>query len=125
MAHANEHVDGWVGRPLKRREDHRLLVGAGRYVDDIRPAVCLHVALLRSHYAHARIARVDVERARRASGVVAVVIGAEVSHLGPMPVNRLVADMRVPPHPIIADRTCARRGHAGGRGCRRERRGGA
>ena len=103
MAHANGHVDGWVGRPLKRREDHRLLVGAGRYVDDIRLAGCLHVALLRSHHAHARIARVDVERARRASGVVAVVIGAEVSHLGPMPVNRLVADMRVPPHPIIAD----------------------
>ena len=104
MAHANEHVDGWVGRPLKRREDHRLLAGAGRYVDDIRPAGCLHVALLRSHHAHARIARVDVERARRAPGVVAVITGAEVSHLGPMPVNRLVADMRVPPHPIIADR---------------------
>jgi carbon-monoxide dehydrogenase large subunit len=93
---------GWVGRPLKRREDHRLLMGAGRYVDDIRPAGCLHVALLRSPHAHARIARVDVERARRAPGVVAVVTGAEVSHLAPMPVNRLVADMRVPPHPIIA-----------------------
>ena len=46
---------------------------------------------------------IDVERARRAPGVVAVVTGGEVSHLGPMPVNRLVADMRVPPHPIIAD----------------------
>jgi len=103
MAQADEHLDTWVGRPLKRREDHRLLVGAGRYVDDIHPAGCLHVALLRSHHAHARIARIDVERARRAPGVIAVVTGGEVSHLGPMPVNRLVADMRVPPHPIIAD----------------------
>src|SRR5262245_52875158 len=94
--------DGWVGRPLKRREDHRLLVGAGRYVDDLRPPGCLHVALLRSHHAHARIVSVGVDRARRAPGVVATVTGAEVSHLGPMPVNRLVADMRVPPHPIIA-----------------------
>jgi len=105
MAQASERTDGaWVGRPLKRREDHRLLVGAGRYVDDIRPAGCLHVALLRSPYAHARIAGVDVEAARPAPGVVAVVTGAEVSHLAPMPVNRLVPDMRVPPHPIIAER---------------------
>jgi carbon-monoxide dehydrogenase large subunit len=102
MADVHGHGDSWVGRPLRRREDHRLLVGAGRYVDDLRPAGCLHVALLRAHHAHARIARIDVERARGAAGVVAVVTGAEVEHLGPMPVNRLVADMRVPPHPIIA-----------------------
>ena len=96
-------MDGWIGQPLKRREDHRLLTGAGRFVDDLRPPGCVHVVLLRSPHAHARITRIDLERARRAPGVVAVVTGAEVSHLGPMPVNRLVPDMRVPPHPIIAD----------------------
>jgi carbon-monoxide dehydrogenase large subunit len=102
MAHA--HADGgWIGRSLKRREDHRLLVGAGRFVDDLRPPGCAHLVLLRSPHAHARLTRIGVERARRAPGVVAVVTGAEVSHLGPMPVNRLVPDMRVPPHPIIAD----------------------
>jgi aerobic carbon-monoxide dehydrogenase large subunit len=102
MAHA--HADGgWIGRPLKRREDYRLLVGAGRFVDDLMPPGCAHLVLLRSPHAHARITRLGVERARRAPGVVAVVTGAEVSHLGPMPVNRLVPDMRVPPHPIIAD----------------------
>jgi carbon-monoxide dehydrogenase large subunit len=93
---------GWVGKPLKRREDRRLLTGSGRYVDDIRPPDCAHVALLRSPHAHARIAAVRVERARRAPGVIAVVTGDEVSHLAPMPVNRLVPDMQVPPHPIIA-----------------------
>ena len=46
--------DGWIGRPLKRREDHRLLTGAGCYVDDLRPPGCLHVALLRSPHAHAQ-----------------------------------------------------------------------
>jgi len=96
-------MDGWIGQPLKRREDHRLLSGAGRFVDDLRPPRCAHVVLLRSPHAHARIARLDVEGARRAPGVVAVVTGAEVRHLGPLPVNRLVPDMRVPPHPIIAD----------------------
>ena len=96
-------MDGWIGQPLKRREDPRLLTGAGRFVDDLRPPGCVHVVLLRSPHAHARITRLDVARARRAPGVVAVVTGAEVRHLGPMPVNRLVPDMRVPPHPIIAD----------------------
>src|SRR2546426_8428250 len=96
-------MDGWIGQPLKRREDPRLLTGAGRFVDDLRPPGCVHVVLLRSPHAHARITRLDVARARRAPGVVAVVTGAEVRHLGPMPVNRLVPDMRGPPHPIIAD----------------------
>ena len=104
MTHGAQHAHGaWIGRPLKRREDHRLLVGAGRYVDDICPPGCAHVVLLRSPHAHARIARLDVEPARRARGVVAVVTGADVKHLQPMPVNRLMPDMRVPPHPIIAD----------------------
>jgi carbon-monoxide dehydrogenase large subunit len=94
---------GWVGQPLRRREDRRLLTGAGRYVDDMRPAGCAHVGLLRSPHAHARIVTVDVERARRAPGVIAVVTGGDVRHLGPMPVNRLMPDMRVPPHPIIAE----------------------
>jgi carbon-monoxide dehydrogenase large subunit len=103
MTHGAHDADGaWVGRPLKRREDHRLLVGSGRYVDDICPPGCAHVVLLRSPHAHARIARLDVEAARRALGVIAVVTGADVKHLQPMPVNRIMPDMRVPPHPIIA-----------------------
>jgi carbon-monoxide dehydrogenase large subunit len=104
MTQGARHADGaWIGRPLKRREDHRLLVGSGRYVDDICPSGCAHVVLLRSPHAHARITALDVEPARRARGVVAVVTGADVRHLAPMPVNRLMPDMRVPPHPIIAD----------------------
>jgi carbon-monoxide dehydrogenase large subunit len=104
MAKGGEPADGaWVGRPLKRREDHRLLIGSGRYVDDISPQGCVHVVLLRSPHAHARVARLDVEAARRAPGVVAIVTGTEVKHLQPMPVNRIMPDMRVPPHPIIGD----------------------
>ena len=104
MTHGAEPADGaWIGRPLKRREDYRLLIGSGRYVDDIRPAGCLHVALLRSPHAHARIAALGLTRALRAPSVVAVVTGAELAHLAPLPVNRLFPDMRIPPHPIIAD----------------------
>jgi carbon-monoxide dehydrogenase large subunit len=95
--------NGWIGRPLKRREDHRLLTGAGSFVDDLRPPGCAHVALLRSPHAHARIARLDVEAARRAAGVLLVVTGRDTAHLAPMPVNRMMPDMKVPPHPILAD----------------------
>jgi carbon-monoxide dehydrogenase large subunit len=98
-AHAH---NTWVGRPLRRREDQRLLTGAGRFVDDVQPPGCLHVALVRSPHAHAAVVRVDTALARQAPGVVAAVTGEEVQHLGPMPVNRLVPDMKIPPHPILA-----------------------
>jgi aerobic carbon-monoxide dehydrogenase large subunit len=102
MAHATDS-DTYVGRPMKRREDRRLLLGAGKFVDDLRPAGCLFVALVRSPHGHARIVRLDVEAARKAPGVVAVVGGDEVSHLAPMPVNPAIPGMKIPPHPIIAD----------------------
>ena len=102
MAHAT-HLDTYVGRPMKRREDRRLLLGAGKYVDDLKLPGCLPVVFVRSPYGHARITRLDASRARAAPGVVAVVTGDEVRHLGPMPVNRAIPDMKVPPHPIIAE----------------------
>src|SRR5688572_8759117 len=102
MAHTSD-PDKYVGRPMKRREDRRLLLGAGKFVDDLRPAECLSVVFVRSPHGHARIRRLDVEAVRRAPGVVAVVTGDEVRHLGPMPVNRAIPDMKIPPHPIIAD----------------------
>jgi aerobic carbon-monoxide dehydrogenase large subunit len=102
MAHATDS-NTYVGRPMKRREDRRLLLGAGKFVDDLQPAGCLFVALLRSPHGHARIIRLDVEAARKAPGVVAVVTGDEVRHLAPMPVNPAIPGMKIPPHPIIAD----------------------
>ncbi len=103
MSDGRGDKEDWVGRPLKRREDHRLLTGAGSYVDDFQPPGCVHVALLRSPHAHARIAHLDVEAARRAPRVLLVVTGKDTAHLAPMPVNRLMPDMRVPPHPILAE----------------------
>src|SRR5712691_6353504 len=102
MAHATDS-DTYVGRPMKRREDRRLLLGAGKFVDDLKPAGCLFVALVRSPHGHARIIRLDVEAARKAPGVVAVVTGDEVRHLTPMPVNPAIPGMKIPPHPIIVD----------------------
>ena len=92
----------WVGRPLRRREDAPLLTGRGRFVDDLAAPGLAHLALLRSPHAHARVVRLDVQRARRAAGVVAVVTGADLDGIGPLPVNRLFRDMIVPPNPLLA-----------------------
>lgn len=105
MTHTSD-PERYVGRPMKRREDRRLLLGAGTFVDDLRLAGCLDVVLVRSPHGHARIARLDVESARKAPGVVAVVTGDEVRHLGLTAVNRgAVPDLEVPPHPILAEGT--------------------
>ena len=55
----------YIGAEVKRREDPQLLTGRGRYVDDLRPTGCLHAAILRSPHAHARIRRIQLDRARR------------------------------------------------------------
>ena len=68
----------FVGDRHLRKEDHRLLTGRGRYVGDIALPGMLHVVLLRSPHAHARIHRVDVARAREHPGVVDVVSFADL-----------------------------------------------
>ena len=67
-----------LGHAVRRREDPRLVTGTGRYVDDIQPAKCLHVAFVRSMLAHAAIRTIDVEAATAAPGVVAVLTAADL-----------------------------------------------
>ncbi len=66
---------------MKRPDDPRILTGRGRYVDDIVLPRMVHVAFVRSLHAHARLVRVDVERARRAPGVAGVLTGEEARRL--------------------------------------------
>jgi carbon-monoxide dehydrogenase large subunit len=63
---------------VRRREDPRLITGRGEFVDDLKLGECLHVAVLRSPHAHARIRALDGAAARRAPGVVAVVTGTDL-----------------------------------------------
>src|SRR5213078_3817056 len=67
-----------LGHAVRRREDPRLITGAGHFVDDIRPERCLHVAFVRSTLAHARIRSLDVAAAAGAPGVVAVLTGNDL-----------------------------------------------
>jgi carbon-monoxide dehydrogenase large subunit len=61
-----------------------------------------HLVLVRSPHARARIRSIDVEAARRAPGVVAVVTAADLGDIGAMPVNRIVPGMLVPPQLALA-----------------------
>ncbi len=68
----------WVGRPLPRLEDARLVQGQGVFADDYKLEGMLYLQLVRSPYAHARITRVDVSKAAAAPGVVCTLTGAEL-----------------------------------------------
>ena len=67
----------YFGARVARRQDDRLLRGAGRYVADLNPAGVLAARFVRSHEAHAAVTGVDVEAAAAAEGVRAVFVGAD------------------------------------------------
>jgi carbon-monoxide dehydrogenase large subunit len=66
---------GWLGRSVRRKEDARFIVGRGNYIEDITLPNMLHMAILRSPFAHATIKSIDTSRATELPGIVAVVTG--------------------------------------------------
>lgn len=95
---------------LPRREDARLLTGAGRFTADLQRADQLHAVLVRSPHAHARIAGIDARPAQAMPGVVAVHTAQDLAAdgLGPLPCMVELADgspLTVPPrHALAGDR---------------------
>jgi len=75
MAIADQPALGGIGESVLRKEDARFIRGRGHYVDDITLPGMLHMAVLRSPHAHARIRSVDTAAAAAVPGVVAVVTG--------------------------------------------------
>ncbi|KQW39914.1 xanthine dehydrogenase family protein molybdopterin-binding subunit [Rhizobacter sp. Root404] len=75
------------GQAVKRVEDASLLVGRGQFTDNVVVEGTVHVAFLRSPYAHARIVSVDTTAAAGMPGVIAVYTGAQLVAAGvkPMP----------------------------------------
>jgi aerobic carbon-monoxide dehydrogenase large subunit len=67
----------YIGRPMPRFEDLRLVRGAGQYSDDISMPGQAIAAFVRSPHAHARIKRIDTAAARSIKGVIAVLTGAD------------------------------------------------
>jgi len=71
-----------IGQSVTRFEDVRLLKGEGRYLNDVNLPGQAHAVVLRSPHAHARIRGIDVGRALKAPGVLAVLTGADVERDG-------------------------------------------
>ncbi len=71
-----------LSQSVRRVEDPRLLLGNGRYTDDIALANQAHGHVLRSPHAHAKIVSMDVTAARAMPGVLAIMTGADLVALG-------------------------------------------
>ncbi|HVL86092.1 MAG TPA: molybdopterin cofactor-binding domain-containing protein [Pseudonocardia sp.] len=98
-------TDRYVGRSVRRREDAALLTGRATWTDDIDPPGVLHVAVLRSPVAHARITGIDTAPAREAPGVVAVLTGEDLG--GEFAIGLpcgwpVTEDIKIPHHPPLA-----------------------
>ena len=91
------------GSGIKRREDPRLITGQARYTDDIKLPGVLHMAVVRSPYAHANIVSIDSSAATAMDGVVAVFTGEDVELAG-IPTAWLIpdSDLKTPEHPALA-----------------------
>ena len=68
----------YIGQPIKRFEDPRLLTGQGTFVDDLHVPDMLYAVVLRSVHAHARIHAIDASAARHLPGVVQVLTAQDL-----------------------------------------------
>jgi carbon-monoxide dehydrogenase large subunit len=99
---ATAMVGKLVGGSVERVEDGRILIGKGKYVDDVSLPGLLHAAFVRSPLAHARIVRVDVEAARRHPGVLAVFTSDELARgAKPLDFGFGIEGHRPPVHPAL------------------------
>ena len=99
-----------MAQPVRRVEDPRLLMGAGRYTDDIVLPGMLFGVVLRSPHAAARIKSINTDAAKAVPGVAAVYTSADLKADGiqPMPCAALVQNrdgtpQAAPPHPALAE----------------------
>ena len=67
----------FIGKPLPRKEDERLVTGKGRFTDDFNLDGQAHAAIVRSPHPHARIAAIDIAAAKAMPGVLGVFTGAD------------------------------------------------
>ena len=101
-------VSQMIGASIKRREDPALVTGTGSFVDDLPQTAVVHMAIVRSTEAHARIVGIDTTQAKDADGVVAIFTGKDLKpdFAAPLPVTvTFVPEKKVPNQfPIAVDK---------------------
>ncbi len=76
----------FIGKPLPRKEDERLVTGKGRFTDDFKLDGQAYAAIVRSPHPHARIAAIDATAAKAMPGVLGVFTGADCAAEGLAPI---------------------------------------
>src|SRR2546423_2744594 len=109
-------VTAEVGAARTRKEDARLIQGRTTWTENLTLPGMLHLAILRSPVAHARITHLDTAPALREPGVVAAFCGRDVAEVqGSLPCAwPVTAEMLAPPHPPLAVDEVRHVGEAGG-----------
>jgi carbon-monoxide dehydrogenase large subunit len=100
---------GYIGASEPRPNAKRLLQGRGAYVDDLRFPRLAHVVFFRSPYAHARLKKLDLSKARAQPGVIATVDGRALAEYCTPWVGVLahLKGIKSPPqHAIAIERAC-------------------
>jgi len=97
--------NSYIGRPMERTEDMRLLRGRGTYVADVNRPGQLYAVILRSSVAHGKINAIDISRAMQLPGVRHVLIGADLGAVVPKIPLRLQPLPQLEPfhQPMLAD----------------------
>ena len=107
MTATQERPVAEIGRDRRRKEDQRLITGRTRWTDNLHVPGTLHMAMVRSPHAHARIVSIDTKAAEDAVNVVEVFTGAELADVqGTLPnAWPITTDQKAPAHtPIAVDR---------------------
>ena len=95
---------GEVGTSRRRKEDQRLITGRTKWTDNIKLPGMLHIAMVRSPFAHATITSIEAAAARQAPGVLAVITGEDIKDSqGALPCAwTIVPEQKAPTHPPMA-----------------------
>jgi carbon-monoxide dehydrogenase large subunit len=96
-----------IGKARPRKEDARLITGRSRYTDSITPNGTLHISIVRSPLAHARINGIDKSAAEQSPGVVGVYTAADlgVEGVGLPCAWPITPDQKAPQRPLLAGNT--------------------
>ena len=93
-----------IGKARRRKEDQRLITGRTKFTDNLSVSGMLHLGMVRSPVAHARITAVNTDAAKASPGVVAVLTGAELADKqGSLPTAwPITDDQKAPNHSAVA-----------------------
>jgi carbon-monoxide dehydrogenase large subunit len=97
-------TDRLLGASIKRREDPRFITGKGNYTDDLKLAGMTHAFFVRSPHANAKIRKIDIAKASKAPGVVAIFTGKDMTGVNSLPCGWLLPELKIPAHmPLASD----------------------